>query len=118
MNIHDYREQIENALEYSGGTHLFEDVVEGVKTGKMQMWPHPNGSVAITEVICYPRKKVIHVFLAAGEMDDLLDMIDAAAAWGRSQGCTGMTMAGRHGWSRVLDKHGWKSVLTVMERKI
>lgn len=88
-----------------------------VVAGKMQAWPNGD-SIAITEVICYPRKKVLNVFLAAGNRTDLTDMIDAAAAWGRSQGCTSMAQIGRHGWTRVLGKFGWKATSTVMERSI
>jgi hypothetical protein len=109
------REYIEAALEYSGGTHLFEDIEAGILSGKMQLWSGPN-CAAVTEVIEYPRKKVLHIFLAGGDMAGLLDMMDSAEAWGRTQGCTSLTLSGRRGWSRVLDPHGFKPVLIVMER--
>jgi hypothetical protein len=111
------RPWIEAAMEYSGGTHEFEDIVHALIEGRMQFWPAPEGC-AITEILCYPRKKVLHVFLAGGEMDQLIDMIEGAAAWGRGQGCSGMTMAGRLGWERVLNKSGWKRSMVVMERGI
>jgi hypothetical protein len=111
------RPWIEAALEYSGGTHTFDDVVDGVTSGRMQLWPAPRGC-ATTEIVLYPRKKVLHVFLAGGDMDQILDMIDSAAAWGRTQDCTALTLAGRLGWQRVLDKHGFTPVLVTMERNI
>jgi len=111
------RPWIEAALEYSGGTHTFDDVVDGVTSGRMQLWPAPRGC-ATTEIVLYPRKKVLHVFLAGGDMDQILDMIDSAAAWGRTQDCTALTLAGRLGWQRVLDKHGFTPVLVTMERDI
>ena len=117
VNLENYRKWIESALDYSGGTHNFDDVVQGIVSGRMQLWPAEKGC-AVTEIVVYPRKKVLHVFLAAGEMDQLIDMIDAAAAWGIQNGCESMTMSGRHGWLRVLDKKGWKSVMAVMERKL
>lgn len=116
-NIHDYRELIESALAYSGGTHEFDDVVEMVVSGKAQFWPAPRG-VAITEIVAYARKRVLHCFLAAGDMDQIIDMIDSAVEWGRTQNCTALTLAGRFGWQRVLDKHGFKPVLVTMERNI
>ena len=113
-NIFDFRPQIEAALRHSGGTHEFEDVVEGVRAGRMQMWA--NGpSVAITEIVVYPRKRMLNVFLAGGRRAELLGMLDDAARWGRAQGCAGMSMAGRRGWLRVLDKRGFRPTLTVME---
>jgi hypothetical protein len=117
VNLEDYREQIDSALAYSGGTHDFDDVARGVISAKMQLWPARN-SCAITEIICYPKKKVLHVFLAAGDKQELVGMIESAEAWGKTQGCESITMSGRHGWLRVLGKEGWKSVLTVMEKSI
>ena len=117
VNLEEYRDRIEAALAYSGGTHDFEDVARGVMSSKMQVWPTCN-SCAITEIICYPKKKVLHVFLAAGDKEELVGMIDSAADWGKSQGCESMTMSGRHGWLKVLGKENWKTVMTVMERTI
>lgn len=115
-NINDYRELIESALAYSGGTHTFDDVVDLVATGRAQLWPAPRG-VAITEIVLYPRKRVLNCFLAAGEMDQILDMVDSAIAWGKTQGCVSLTLSGRSGWQRVLDKHGFKPVFVTMERE-
>ena len=110
------RDWIEDALEYSGGTHTFDDVVRSVMEGRMQLWPGPRGC-AVTEIVVYPKKKVLHVFLAGGEMDQIIDMIDSAVEWSRGQGCSSMTLAGRHGWKRVLDQYGFKPVMTVLEKE-
>lgn len=115
LNIHDYRKQIEAALKYSGGTHLFEDVVHAVHDGRMQMWANGE-TVAITEVICYPRKKVLHVFIGSGKRKELFEMIDSAWQWGQSIGCSGMTLAGRKGWMKLMGKFGFKPTLYVMEK--
>ena len=118
MNILEHsRPYLEAALEYSGGTHLLEDVVDMLVSGRGQLWPGKN-CAAVTEIIAYPRKKVLHVFLAGGKMDQLMDMIEGVAAWGRGQGCSSMTMAGRLGWERVFGKMGWKRSMVVMERGI
>lgn len=109
------RKWINDALAYAGGTHTFDDVAEGILSGRMQLWPAERGC-AVTEIVVYPRKRVLHVFLAGGEMGTILDMIDSAVTWGRTQGCTSMTIAGRHGWARVLAKYGYKPVMTVLEK--
>lgn len=115
IDLNDYRKWIEAALDYSGGTHTFEDIAHGIKTGHMQLWPAEK-ACAVTEIVVYPRKKVLHVFLAAGDLDQITDAIDAVAAWGIQNGCESMTMNGRHGWKRVLGNKGWTPVMTVMER--
>lgn len=104
---------IEAALEHSGGTHWFEDVVEGVRIGTMQLWPAPKGCV-VTEIIQHPRKKTVHIFLAGGEMDQILDMFKDVSAWAKAQGCTAMTQAGRKGWTRVLGQLGFETLCTTM----
>lgn len=111
------RKHIEAALGYSGGTHEYEDVEKAILEGRMQIWPAPK-SCAVTEIIQYDRKKVLHVFLAGGDLEEIAKGIDSVAEWGRTQGCTGLTMSGRKGWERVLGKHGFTPVMVVMERKI
>ncbi len=116
MNIIDAnRHHIEAALGYSNGTHDFESVREAITNGTMQLWPAKN-SAAVTEIVEYARKTVINVFLAGGDLDEIASHIDTVAAWGKAQGCDSMTMSGRKGWLRVLDKHGFEPVFVVMER--
>jgi hypothetical protein len=114
-DIRDYQKQIEAALKYSGGTHLFEDVVAAVHEGKMQMWANGE-TVAITEIICYPRKKVLHVFIGSGKRKELFEMIESAWEWGKMNGCSSMTLAGRKGWTKLMGKFGFKPTLYVMEK--
>jgi hypothetical protein len=111
------RKHIEAALEYCGGTHVFDDVARAILEGRMQIWPAKQ-SCAVTEVIQYARKKVLHVFLAGGDLDEIVAGLESAVAWGRTQGCTGLTMSGRKGWERVLAKHGFSPVMITLEREI
>lgn len=117
MTIDDQLERckpwINAALEYSGGTHLFEDVVDSVKLGTMQLWAGERGCL-VTEIIQYPRKKVLHIFLAGGELDQILDMDASVQYFGRANGCTSMTLAGRRGWVRALSHLSWKEQFTVV----
>ena len=101
------RPWIEAALEYSGGTHNFDDVVSGLAEGKMQLWPAPKGCI-VTEIVVYPRKKVLNVFLGGGELEQLMDMHKDVIAWSEAQGCVAVTITGRYGWKKPLTKHGWK----------
>ena len=97
---------IEAALEYSGGTHDFIDVAEGINKGTMQLWPTPKGCI-VTEIVVYPRKRMLNVFLGGGELDQILDMHQDVIQWAKAQGCTALTMTGRVGWKKPLAKHGW-----------
>ena len=57
---------IQSALEKGGDTHDFVDIVDKVMSGHMQLWSGANGC-AVTEILVYPNKKILHVFLAGGD---------------------------------------------------
>jgi len=108
---------LEAALELSGGTHTLDDVVQAIIKGEMQFWPAPKGC-AVTEIVNYPRKKVLHIFLAGGEMEQIIDMDDSAVEFAKMNGCTGMSIAGRRGWKRVLKDKGYVETFTVLGKDI
>jgi tagatose-1,6-bisphosphate aldolase len=111
------REWIEAALEHGGGTHDFDDICEAVSSGYMQFWP-ADDACAVTEVITYPKKKVLHIFLAGGNKDTILDMNESAIEFAKQLGCDGMTICGRAGWARELKSHGWKEQYRSLVRDI
>lgn len=90
---------IEAALEYSQGTHTADDVLQQISTGELQLWPGQD-SVVITQIITYPRKKVLHIFLAGGNQKELKEMDPYVVQWAKDQGCTALTFTGRLGWAR------------------
>ena len=98
----------------SDGGYSFDDVAAEIATGRMQLWPAPD-ACAVTQIIGFPQKTFLHIFLAGGNMGRLKDMIESAAEWGRSQGCAAMTMTGRKGWARVLD---WRVTSITMEKEL
>jgi len=111
------RPWIEAALEYSGGTHDFGDIASAVMTGHMQLWPAPKGCM-VTEIITYPKIKALHIFLAGGELRQLLQMEDSIASWAKSQNCGRITLNGRPGWKRVLEKRNAKVTHTFIAKDI
>lgn len=111
------KEWIEAALEYSGGTHSINDVFHAILEGRMQLWPADKGCL-VTEILVYPRKKVLHIFLAGGELDQLTDMHEDVINWARQQECSALTLSGRQGWSRALEKFGWKLQLVHLSKEI
>lgn len=116
--IAEARSHIEAALQHSGGTHSFEDIVAGVTVGVMQFWPGPNSAI-VTEIQEYPQKRVLHYFLAGGNLAELQRMLPTIEAWGREHGCTMATLAGRMGWQRTFLQHeGWTARLVVMSKEL
>ena len=111
------RNWIESALEYSGGTHDYMNIVDGVLSGHMQLWMGDAGC-AVTEIIVYPKRKILHVFLAAGDMEQILDFEESAIEFGKMNGCDGMSIAGRPGWQKILGKRGWNMAFVNLSKEI
>jgi len=112
------RQHVEAALEYSGGTHHFDDVVEMVKDSRLQVWPATE-SIVLTEIIVYPRLKNLHYFLAGGDLDELSRMRPMIESWGKSVGCTRVTLAGRRGWAKTfLQDEGYSPQWSVLAKEL
>lgn len=111
-----HRPHIEAALEYNN-THEFDDIAAGVLTGRYQLWEMPNGCL-VTEVVTYPRRKVVNVFLGGGDLEETMAMHERLEEWAAEIGAKSLTVSGRHGWSRVLPKYGWEKQLMTMEKKL
>jgi hypothetical protein len=116
LDISPYRSHIQSALVHAGDTHSVDDVGAMIAAGHAQLWPGP-ASLLVSEIVEFPRHKALHFFLAGGRMAEVLALSDIAIDWGRREGCSRFTLAGRKGWARVLASRGWTvSPLVLMER--
>lgn len=100
---------MEKALRLGGDTHSVSDVVEAIRAGRMQAFWSANAAV-ITQIVEHPRKKELNVFLAFGDLNEVMAMQPEIAEFGRKHGCSFMVMSGRAGWQKVLPRHGWARV--------
>lgn len=112
------RQWLEDALEFADNTFNIIDVADGIALGNMQFWPEED-SAAISQIVEYPRKKVIHVFLLGGNMDGAKALEKKMAVWGKSQRCQAITLTGRPGWSKSFLKDiGYHSSSISMSKEI
>lgn len=112
------RNWIEDALQYAGGTHDFKDIAAGVLSDRFQLWPNKN-SVVVTEIVVYPKLKDLHYFLAGGNLDELQQMRPIIEKWGKSVGCTRVSLAGRRGWERTfLKDEGYRPQWFVLSKEL
>ena len=105
---------LKKALELSGGTHTLEDMAEQVRTGKSQVWSTENACI-VTEINDTPRKRVLHFWLATGDLDAVRELSESVLVWGKQQGCDMATLIGRRGWDKAAPER-WTPVMTVMTR--
>lgn len=105
---------IEAALAYSRDTHSLVQVVDAIKDGSAQFFPLEN-SVIVTEVVDYPKKSVCRIWLAGGNMDELVEAEKKIVPWAKSHGCSGMEIIGRKGWERQLKDYNAASTVLIKE---
>lgn len=105
---HSLPELFDKALAYGGGTHTREDIAEGVKSGRYQYWGDDRCCL-ITELHEFPRRRKLHLFIAAGDLDRLLTVyLPQVKEFARENGCDGITSVSRRGFLRRFPKHGFK----------
>ena len=112
-----YKKLIEKALKYNPGTHTYEDVVNGISNQSMIFWPGKE-SFIITELNKFPQKRSLHLFLSAGNLDELGKMRPAIEDFASKAKCDFITIAGRPGWERLGKKFGYKAVWTYLFKEI
>lgn len=114
--MRECRDWIEAALEYSGDTHDYDDIVDGVFKGSFQFWRNEECCV-VTEIVDYPKKRVLHVFLAGGKLDAIRQVELTVVEWAKSIGCSAFTLTGRKGWEKALKNDGWEYAHTSMIKR-
>jgi len=97
---------LEPALNYSGNTHDYVHIVNGVLSGALQLWPTEN-SALITEFHNFPNKRMLHIFLAGGDLSEIKSLHDEVVNFAKAAGCNGLTLTGRAGWVKALQDLGF-----------
>jgi hypothetical protein len=105
------------ALERGGSTHAVEDVLREIEKGEAQLW-EADGALIVTEIHDTPRKRLLHFWIATGELEPVIALSHRALEWAKEQGCTQATLAGRKGWEKALASEGWSPTLILMSREV
>ena len=95
---------LKKALRLAGGTHTKRDIFYGIAVGDFQLWPGRR-SAALTEVVKYPQMRSVRIFLAGGQLDELVKVEKNICNWAQEIGAKRVEIAGRKGWLRALDDY-------------
>ena len=96
---------VEDGLRHAGGCFAAADVKQSLAAGRRQLWIDGLAPrcILITELIEYPLRRVLHVFLASGRLPrDWRDLWRGIERWAASDGCAAVEIRGRPGWARRL----------------
>lgn len=72
-------------------------------------------SAGILEIVEYPKYKSCRIWLAGGEMDELLKVYPKIQLWAKCKGCKKIEILGRKGWEKVFKDHKKEAVLLTKE---
>ena len=102
-----FEPEIEAALSYAEGTHTYDDIVQMVLQGRL-FFKALDKSYLLIEIINYPRSNHLNVFLAGGDLEEILNTQKDLEDMARSHECSHITLSGRKGWLKPLSKQGWR----------
>lgn len=112
-----------DALNYGFGEWDEFNIYDFLMDSDMQLWVVIKGNllkgVVITEVVRYPKKKVLRIALVSGsEIKNWKHYIDALESWGASINCTAIEGWGRKGWEKMVKDIGFTSSRVVLCKEI
>ena len=101
------------------GLYTIEDILENVINGEYEFWTTTD-SALITAVQVYPRKSVLHLFVACGNLEELQQLYLEAEEYARDKGCEYITILGRAGWERsfLTTDHGFKVMCSELIKEL
>jgi len=99
-------EQLQEALVGMGGTHTLDDIVDLIREGNMQSFVEGE-TWAITQIIQFPQRRVLEIFLVVGDMPEAEKLHDQIMAFAKEHECTLVRCFGRAGWAKWALPRGW-----------
>lgn len=105
---------IQAALDRNGNKDTLDSVRAKVLAGDAQFWPMPQAA-GVTRIVQHETCREIVLWLAGGDMDDVLRLQPIVEEFGRSYGCTRSVIYGRKGWARMLPDYTQSAVVLCKE---
>ena len=81
-------------------------------------YPTKLGAI-VFRIVRYPRKRMLRIWLAGGDMDSSIDaMLEAAEFHAAQHECDGIEVVGRRGWEKVLKPYGFEHKRVVLIKEL
>jgi hypothetical protein len=116
---------IEKALRYAEGELVPEDIKKHLDAGNLRLWVALQDKSVIasmvTEIIQYPRKKIVRVITLAGKNMDLwYDFLPMVEGYAISNGCSSLEAWTRRGMTRKLKdwKHSYDIITKDLKQRM
>lgn len=101
-----FRNQLSEALDPAFYPIAYLDDL--ILSGDARLWVGEHAAI-VAEIKDYPGgARVVHGLVAAGRMEEIVDLIPLAEAWGKEMGCTMAIVESRSGWMKTLRPSGYE----------
>jgi hypothetical protein len=110
-------DRLREALAHAGSTHTVQDVIALARQGRAQFWQEGN-TLVVTEVIDYPQRRVVRLWLAAGDLRDAEATLPRIEAWAKERGATMVEAVGRAGWRNSARERGFTATAVVYRKEL
>jgi hypothetical protein len=107
MNAHPYIPRLARALDRMGGAYAVQDILTAIAEGRMQSFAE-NDSWAVTQVVDYPRTRMLDILVALGDLEECRKLHDKVLQYARDHDIGLVQAYGRRGWIGDAISHGWK----------
>lgn len=108
MTAHPYHAKLARVLDRMGGTRTVQDILSAIAAGKMQSFIDGDSWV-ITQVVDFPRARVLEIVAAIGDRAECLRIHDERLLQYARDNDIGLLQAyGRRGWLGDARERGWK----------
>lgn len=110
-------ELLKKALLKGGSTHELEDILVGIRQNVFQLF-HDEDAIVVTEILQSPRKRILNVFLIAGDFKQVMKLQGKVEEFARAEQCSSMITTGRFGFLRRLPAYGWSPAYVTFKRDL
>lgn len=97
---------LESALEKGAEGATIADVEAKLASGDALLWLGERGAL-VTSLHETEDGRFVHVWLGAGDMEEIVSMEPGVSAWARARQCKSARINGRKGWDRVFKSRGF-----------
>lgn len=120
---HEISQLLQGAERFYGDYMGIEDIIARACIGKFQIWlAREEGRpffCVVTEILVYPRKKVLNVLQIGGEeLKGFHKNMDIGERWAVAMGCTHVEFHCREGIALLMEKQGYEKRAITMHKKL
>jgi hypothetical protein len=107
VSAHPYHRKLARTLDRMGAVYTVQDILAAIASGRMQSFAEGE-SWAITQVVNFPRARMLEVLAAIGDLEQCRKLHDRILQYAADNGIALIQAYGRRGWIRDAESRGWK----------